>query len=290
MLRYDIELLRILSAFGIVWFHSGVPHGGDIGYSGLIFFIIASVYFSMQSKKSYTVYMRVNSLLIPCLLWAMIYGVIKVVMGKPLFPESNFLVGSLLTLTSIHLWYLPFIFFIHIVIDLIKNRVGRELLGTVSIIVALLILFNVHIWRELDHEVPFPQYLHGSAAVFIGLFFGCFNDVNKSLRVTFLGTLISLLMYYSHIGVTGVGVTYLIGVIASLLFLAKSTLFKLPPFILTISNATFGIYLIHVIFISLCKKIGVTGTLLPVCSFLVSLIVIIAIQQFLPKSITKKLV
>lgn len=36
-MRIDIELLRIISAIGIVWFHSGNATGREITYSGLVF-------------------------------------------------------------------------------------------------------------------------------------------------------------------------------------------------------------------------------------------------------------
>ena len=41
--RADIEFLRVLSTFGIVWFHSGV-FGHEFAYSGLIVFLILSMY------------------------------------------------------------------------------------------------------------------------------------------------------------------------------------------------------------------------------------------------------
>lgn len=58
--RQDIEILRVLSAFGIVWFHSGAP-GRAFAYSGLVIFIILSVYLSQHGNQHISTRFRIRA-------------------------------------------------------------------------------------------------------------------------------------------------------------------------------------------------------------------------------------
>lgn len=68
-MKSEIELFRIFSALGIVWFHSGVGIGRDVAYGGLIFFVIVAAYFATVSTRSHSLVERVERLMVPYFLW-----------------------------------------------------------------------------------------------------------------------------------------------------------------------------------------------------------------------------
>ena len=102
--RQDIEILRVFSVFGIVWYHSNVV-GGDYAYSGLIFFVILSAYLSGPAKLDFRLdfLMRAQRLLVPWLIWYFVYGLVNVIRGRPLVDTSNGLIAGILQGPSIHL-------------------------------------------------------------------------------------------------------------------------------------------------------------------------------------------
>ena len=112
-IRQDIELLRVLSALGIVWFHSETK-GSNFGHSGLIFFLILSVFLGGGQQNS-SIQKRAKRLLVPWLIWFAYYGAINLVLQKSVIPLNNGLIAGVLSGPRIHLWYLPFIFFVLII-------------------------------------------------------------------------------------------------------------------------------------------------------------------------------
>lgn len=87
--RQDIEIIRIICAFGIVWFHTS-EIGKDIAYSALSIFIIISMYFSSKTTlKNITILNRAKRLLIPWMFWFLFYGVINIVRQTPFIDTSK---------------------------------------------------------------------------------------------------------------------------------------------------------------------------------------------------------
>lgn len=44
-MKAEIEFFRVLSMFGIIYFHSGYQHFKFVAYGGLVFFTVTAVFF-----------------------------------------------------------------------------------------------------------------------------------------------------------------------------------------------------------------------------------------------------
>jgi len=285
-MKLEIEIFRIISAFGIVWFHSNVEAGREIAYGGLIFFIVVSAYFATISTRFHSLFERVERLLIPCFLWAIFYGVINLVTKGYVFPDKYILLSIFLATPSIHLWFLPFIFFSLIAIDKFRQLVFKEWGATLIGISAILSISLAPIWLEFDYIPPLGQYAHAIPAVLIGVFFGIIDKAKvKMLLIT--GIILSvLIMVFKQ--QSGIGIPYLVGLIPCYFFFFNSHVINNKgSLLLKISSATLGVYLIHIFVLMVLRKLGIVGFSLPLFAFILSLLAIIFLKTFVPKKIVK---
>ena len=77
------------------------------------------------------------------------------------------------------------------------------------------------------------------------------------------------------------------GVLGSLILLRNSSMIPRNEIIIGLSKTTFGIYLLHPIFLSGFRQIGIDGVLLPIAAFITSLIMIYLAMKFIPKQVAK---
>jgi len=192
-MKLEIEIFRILSAFGIVWFHSGVDIGREIAYGALIFFVIVSIYFATISKRNHSISERIKRLLVPYLFWSLFYGAILLLTEGYLFPKDYNLFSKIFASPSIHLWFLPFIFISLIVIDYFKSALSKEWVVTTIGSVAIFSILLAPIWREFDYLIPLGQYAHAFPAVLIGIFFGLMKKTRISIILA-AGILVSIII------------------------------------------------------------------------------------------------
>lgn len=286
-MRADIELLRIISAFGIVWFHSGVVAGKEIAYSGLIFFIIVSVYFSLQSKKNTSFVDLSEKLLLPCAFWSLLYYIAYCSISSNSISFSGNILLNILSTPTTHLWFLPFIFIVTILLINFKSNMSK----TVSVVFFSISLPTVFLssnyWRAIDLPNPMPQYLHAVPAVIIGILFYALNNANSKLNqlMVVLSLLLSglVLMFQA---LPGLSTTYLLGTLICTPLLLKISLFE-SEYIKKVSKLTFGIYLIHILPLALFNRLGIDNWLLPVLAFIVSAITIHLLDIFTPSRYKK---
>jgi len=125
--NYNLEILRIISAFGIVLLHGADGTlEKDIGFSCLIIFMLISVYL-LAPQKYYSLFVlkKVNRLLIPWLFWFFVYGLLHVMNGTSFLPVTGDIVSTVLNGPRMHLWYLPFIFITSVIIVFYYNMVEQ---------------------------------------------------------------------------------------------------------------------------------------------------------------------
>lgn len=175
----SIELLRIVAAFGIVWFHVGAP-GADLGYGGLPAFLIVAVAFAAAPPRAgaprQTVVARLRRLGVPWLFWCLVYGAAKAARALAAHTpwSETFQPPMLLYGTAIHLWYLPFAMVVTVLVGL---AVGRGLpVRTAGFRRAMLLAAGGAIVgaSALDGRIaaePFAQWVFVSPFVFLGLVF-----------------------------------------------------------------------------------------------------------------------
>jgi surface polysaccharide O-acyltransferase-like enzyme len=267
-IRQDIEALKLASALGIVWFHSGAE-GAGIGYSGLVAFLILSVFLSGHTS-GVNAGARARRLLVPWLVWAALYGFLRFVRRQPVISLKNGLAAGILSGPSIHLWYLPFIFMVLVALDVAKTRVSLSLLCYSGAILAVLTFISSGEWigASLRAGYPWAQYSYAAAGIFTGMYLMGVRAINRQHRIPLL--LLILLSAAAAIPLSGIGLSYLIGIAACapvLLSPAPMLAVDIRP----VSQCSFGIYLIHPLILMVANGLKVNiGMLLPVIVFFLS--------------------
>lgn len=288
-MRTDVELLRIISAFGIVWFHSGYDFGRDVGYAGLIVFLVLSAYFAMESTRAHSVLGRAIHLIAPCVIWSAFYAAFDFVRGISIFPSDYSLFSKILSTPSIHLWYLPYIFFWIVVIDNIK-ACHPIILASLAALLVSAMLISAPVWRQWSYAPPFEQYMHAVPAIFVGVLFAACKGISLMKKRILLGIVMVCAAVALVLNVEGVGVTYAVGIFASLVLLRERSLIQKNNQIVYLSKLTFGIYLIHPFILLVLRHFGLDLWLLPVLGFVISTACIYAMFKFIPRTITKYLI
>ncbi len=254
--HYDsLDLLRILGAFGIVWFHApGEVAGKNVGYSGLVIFIVISMALMMSRipAPGFAV-KRIQRLLVPWLIWYAFYGALNVATGNSFLPAEMTPLSAVLTGPKWHLWYLPFLFTMSISIYcLVLLLKGLNGVGAIAFYgaLSLLGLLTTDLWRvwSMNLGSPWAQCLHALPAIFIGAAMGYISmipfETRRNIYITVFSLMIGCTAFWILFeGYRGVGVPYLIGTLLA----GAAFMFNVPrsKIVAEISGLTFGIYLIH---------------------------------------------
>lgn len=283
--RQDIEALRIISAFGIVWFHSNAD-GHDISYSGLVTFLILSMYLAGSESISIieSIVKRFNRLIIPWMIWFAIYGAVNSLAGKPLVDSSNGLVAGILAGTRIHLWYLPYMFVALIIFDALRRHMAENYIAIGSAIFAIFAFISVPYWHQISilNGYPYAQYAHALPGLFIGVFYLYYLKLPSVISRSLL--IIIFLLAYLRIPYEGIGIPYTLGICAGYVIVSRSAESKVPKFLGALGKYSFGIYFIHVLSLRLIGRFDfIYGSLVPVSAFLLSLIIIVVISKISPR-------
>ena len=281
--RADIELLRVLSTFGIVWFHSGAQ-GQEFAYSGLIVFLIVSMYLGGKSGAGDmpTVRRRAERLIVPWLVWFVFYSGLNVFRSLPVFAAEHGLIAGVLAGPSIHLWYMPFIFICLLTLDVVKGHVSQSAISIGSGVLALLVIAATPLWRSPSMELisPLPQWAHASAAIFIGVFVLYLDKISRVGSSLLILAMLACVIYM--IPYSGIGIPYLIGLVA-VLVVASRLLEVLSVDVSFVSECTLGVYFVHVFVLLVFFKFGLfQGAFLPVAVFVIATLAVMALRKLLP--------
>lgn len=283
--RQDIELLRLLSAFGIVWFHTRA-YGGAVGYSGLIAFLILSITLGGKSGAPDvdTLWRRAQRLLVPWLFWFAIYSALNLRQGDSFIPLDNGVAAGVMAGPSIHLWYLPFVFLMLVALDLVKAHVPARALARAAGTLALVNVATAPWWRPVTLTWPYPllQWADAIGPVLVGVFLLCANTLAAWQR-----NAIAAMLVLSAIGVAGfnsIGVSDAIGFAACLVIASGILDGRIPVRVQALSDATFGIYLSHIL---VHRALLIYGDLpaewLPPAIFLISAAAVMTLRALFPR-------
>lgn len=284
--QQNIELARIVGACGIVFYHSGVK-GEEYFYSALVVFIMLSAYISGKTvdiplfEKTK---IRFERLLVPWMFWFLIYGLANLARGKPFVSSSNGWSAGILAGPSDHLWYMPFIFACLVIFDFLKRHLDGKKIGFWSGVFAITMLATSTIWREYSISMGYPwaQYFHACAAIGIGIFMLYAKDLKKNTVLMVFSLLV--LSSIKNINLHGIGIPYLIGVVAGIVLIYCADLNNLNIDLGKFSGLTLGIYFVHKIFLSLLKSHFPIGDfLLPCVAFLFSALFVWVMQSACPR-------
>lgn len=256
-LRQDIELLRIVSAFGIVWYHAGRDVHG-IGYGGLVVFLALSSYFAVCRPPRpvpvlESLLKRALRLLVPWAFWMVAFGVRNHFTNRDLVETDRNWFNGFLAGTNIHLWFLPYMFTWSVAIDWIHPRVRASILGPASGLAALAIVLTANSWRPWAeaHGYPTVQYCHGVAGILVGIFLGLRPPAPRWIDRAIILSLVGATFLEHRLGVDGFGMPYLVGIMATGWITSFPT--SLPRWldVRRVSDTMFGVYLVHPLYLQL---------------------------------------
>lgn len=127
---YNSERLRLIATVEIVAFYSSRPPEWILGFS-LPYFIALSIALNARPQRDISfsdfITNRARRILLPWVFWCVVFGLIH---GANILRHSidladHFSLSMVLYGTSIHLWFLPFLFAAQILCETI-NRVTRD--------------------------------------------------------------------------------------------------------------------------------------------------------------------
>lgn len=291
----NIERLRILAIFGIIWFHTGGTLGRSVGYAGLPVFIMIfcalAVRKPMPDEFMFFAKKKARRLLKPWLFWSILYIVFKILkqllLGGSLsesFASFNFFVGP-----RTHLWYLPFAFVCGLIVNLLHHytvRVSSIITVLLSSVISILCLFLCSVVMSSTHlPVPVPQWLFGLPGMPLGfaigqIAFSLQGRLRKELCLAIVLATESVCLLLFCLGYTFLIVPY--GIAVVLVCIALLSRGRSEARLLKFSSLAYGIYLVHPLVGSVLYVIGIWSfnPMLMVCViFLVSSATILIMQK-----------
>lgn len=281
--RQDIELARLISAFGVVWYHLEGSKS-SIAYGGLVVFLALSLYFSGQPGSLWRkAQAKSRRLLLPWLVWSAVYGLAYQLAGKPIVSQAHSTLAVVLIGMAIHLWFLPFSFLAGLLFESVKPLLTPKRGALVGLGAAIATLLSSALWYPgaLAAGAPWGQWAHAMPAVFIGTFLFCCRSLNRLWILT--GFVVLLAAATLGAGNGGIGATY----ISRILMLAILVVGVLRPWIRFdvsgLSACAFGIYLVHPLLGGVIHLLfRVDGAALAVSAFSTSLAGVWAARRYFP--------
>ncbi len=305
--RADIEGLRLLSAFGIVWFHAG-PSGLGLAYSGLVAFLVLSMALGGRSgaPDAATVQRRALRLLRPWLVWFGIYAAFNVARGLPALPLEHGLLAGVLAGPSIHLWYLPFVFGALLAVDVLRAHLALRTLAGAAFVLALAVMASAPWWRPATLGLSYPalQWADALAPALAGAWVLGAGLWPRRVALGMAGALV--LTATGLAAFEWVGTPYAVGLAASLFVLLRlpgpalapmapptspstststSTSTSWAPKLAPLTDCAFGIYLSHSLVYALLLQHSpaLSARAMPVAVFALAWAATWALRRALPR-------
>lgn len=280
-----IELLRIVACFGIVAFHDAAPFP-DLAYAGLIAFLIIAPFvdLSFNAARVRSIAALSRALLVPWLFWLVLYGALKVLRGYPFVPRGN-VVLAILEGSTPHLWFLPFMFGVLVVLNAIKTRVAPALLFWTALLAAAALFGTVAWWRPLSAgwTPPLVAWMHAAPAVVAGIAIGLAPRLAHG-RAIAAALLLVALAFATAANLPGVSLTYPVGVIVTgAVAWWGARLWPAGWTVQPVAQCTMGIYLSHIVWLSFVRHYtGSSNYLTVTVTFAAALASTWAARRFVP--------
>ncbi|WP_380781207.1 acyltransferase family protein [Sphingomonas sp. R86520] len=275
-----IETLRVIAAFGIVWFHAAAP-GYSIAYAGLVVFLVLSSYFeTLRTTNSISAGALLFRLGVPWLFWMVVFGAFRIARHLPLFPTELGLVSGLLYGTKAHLWFMPYLLASTLALRVLRRTRIWSMLPVIAFGLSLVALATVSVWRpgSLSAGPPWAQY----AQALTPTLFGIILIRGRGMARWMTAVIITAMLGIALLPFSGVGIPYFIGcgaVMAALIAQAWRPLRTTIPS--RISTLLLGVYLIHPAILMVTRPLTTRFALAGVTvTFLLSLGIVWTMRRF----------
>lgn len=254
----SLDYLRVISAFGVVWFHMRIEWDRNIGYAGLFAFAMVASFLAWRSA-SHRDFLgfargRFERLIVPWIFWSIFYVLLRTSLSgritiRPIGEVLN--LGMILGGGHIVLWYLSFMFLVSIAIFAIESVTAKVSRFSLSLFFSLTSLFIVSVMPVIGAEslsYPFAQWLAILPAVLWGLSVGSALDIpskqTQLLSFLFISLVVTGSTVYRFWSTLDLGaVSLCLGVLLSI----SCILVQLPhsPIVKWLSGLTLGVYVLH---------------------------------------------
>jgi len=225
--------------------------------------------------------------MVPWIFWSLIYGAENVVKHEQFIDTSRGIVAGVLASPSIHLWYLPYAFFVLVVTDLVKLRVPVVSFSLVCGFASSMMLFLTHFWRpsSIAEGYPWAQYIHGLAAIFFGLFLANYARMNKVVLILLVVLNVVSTVFYLETKNCGIEYTVAYSVLSLIVLFGGSIKLARTSILFGVSQCSFGVYLVHMLVFSVLAKVFHSSDSLwfPSISFVFSLLLVWIARRIAPK-------
>lgn len=182
----SFDYARLMAVIGIIWFHTHAPYG-DIGYSGLSYFLMLLVFLAIPqinhlrpARHRAPAFLRYATargkrLLVPWLAACLLYGALKLAeVSRGASWAEEFDTTMWLTGTALHLWFLPFAFAICLMLWPLgrwADRLTRAVRLHLCMLFMCLALMALAVWQTATLQAPVAQWVYALPAVFLGVSF-----------------------------------------------------------------------------------------------------------------------
>ncbi|QDV27316.1 acyltransferase family protein [Aureliella helgolandensis] len=253
----SVEILRLLAAWGIVWFHAGNT-GRSIGYAGLPLFCVIMIALATNANSkgktlATVVWRRAERLLVPWVIWSLLYAIAKVAeaLVEHTAISHEFSWWMLSTGPSLHLWFLPFAFFstsaAYLLVQALGRRSGRVLFWALVLTLPSLGYLSASIVSQGDLSIPFLQWCFAFPSVMLGMIVGIRGK--RFDNAIIVGAILATALLAFMGGFLSWSIPFAIGGLAAMI----GWVFPLPAgnSVRFLGELALPIYLIHPLIISL---------------------------------------
>ncbi|WP_120077451.1 acyltransferase family protein [Aurantiacibacter odishensis] len=277
----NVELLRIIAAFGIVVFHAQGEYA-PVGYAGLVIFLFLSPFYDASAwEKQRNLPTLAVRLLLPWAVFLAVHGALNFVtkgwiVNPDLTPGAAILYG-----TSPHLWFLPFIFAVMCAVAIWKRLTGPvpQIVIAAAGLVAMMAL--VPHWRATGDVAapPVAQWLQAAPAVLAGLALGAATSARKLRLFAVVAILVAAAIAIWQ-DARGISVAY--GLALPLVLLALYSP-KVPFSVEALSSCMMGVYLVHALALAVVGAfLERTSLFAAVVAFVASAIGVLLARKLVP--------
>lgn len=270
--RAGVEYARLLACVGVVWYHAEAP-GQWFTPSAMIVLTIASIAFAARVKPGGTMAVRVRERVVrlgmPWVFWWLAYAAAKVAQGvamggEDLAPIGWFEPWMLLAgpaPPALHLWWLPFGLSAAALTTVLAYkglvRPSPTLWGVYTGLAFATVVPSALLFQGAAGVSVLEQWLYTLPAVPAGLAIACIA-IDKRGAAAMVAVTTGLL-------VAGYGLAWALGVslpfwsytaTALVLTLLWTPRASAPRVIAKLGAMAYGVYLIHMFFVSGIKEVG----------------------------------